>query len=250
VAAPAPPKPAAAPPTAAAGGTVVFTGLHIPKIEASVMEVRPDGSTGKSLQITKETYIGSGDADLSYPGDALLAARHASLGIREAKLLLKDLGSPNGTFLKQRQDSELTPGDIFLLGRTLFRFTTQSLDESAQAQAAAQRTVVLMGPPKLQKGPLTAKLEQVQLNGDVVQEFKLEKPEITLGRVNADLVFNNDPYMSGSHARIVAQPGRFLLQDLKSRNGIYRRIRAEIELRDGDEFFLGEQLFRAEIKTS
>jgi pSer/pThr/pTyr-binding forkhead associated (FHA) protein len=47
----------------------------------------------------------------------------------------------------------------------------------------------------------------------------------------------------------VAQPGRFLLQDLRSRNGVYRRVRAEVELRDGDEFFMGEQLFHVEVKT-
>ena len=56
--------------------------------------------------------------------------------------------------------------------------------------------------------------------------------------------------MSGEHARIVAQPGRFLLVDLKSRNGVYRKIRAELELQHGDEFFTGEQIFRADIKVS
>jgi pSer/pThr/pTyr-binding forkhead associated (FHA) protein len=54
--------------------------------------------------------------------------------------------------------------------------------------------------------------------------------------------------MSGTHARIVAQPGRFILQDLRSRNGIFRQVRNVIELEDGDEFFLGEHLFRVEIK--
>jgi len=77
----------------------------------------------------------------------------------------------------------------------------------------------------------------------------LDKPETTIGRTTGDLIFKDDPYMSGMHARIVAQPGRFILQDLKSRNGVYRRIRDEIELRDTDEFFLGEQLFRVEIQT-
>jgi pSer/pThr/pTyr-binding forkhead associated (FHA) protein len=47
----------------------------------------------------------------------------------------------------------------------------------------------------------------------------------------------------------VVQPGRFILQDLKSRNGVYRRIRDEIELKDLDEFFLGEQLFRMQVRT-
>jgi pSer/pThr/pTyr-binding forkhead associated (FHA) protein len=54
--------------------------------------------------------------------------------------------------------------------------------------------------------------------------------------------------MSGTHARIVAQPGRFILQDLRSRNGVFRRVRNEIELEDGDEFFLGEHFYQVEIK--
>jgi pSer/pThr/pTyr-binding forkhead associated (FHA) protein len=105
------------------------------------------------------------------------------------------------------------------------------------------------GPPKLQKGPVSAKLEHIKLNGEVVAEFKLEKPETSLGRTTGDLVFKDDPYMSGTHARIVAQPGRFVLQDLHSRNGVYRRVRNEIELTDNDEFFMGEQLFHVEVKS-
>ena len=246
--------PAAAPRTAAASsapatveGTQVFAGLHVPKIEASIVELKQDGSTGKSVRVSKETVIGRGTCDISYPSDLLLSPRHASLQIRAGKLVLKDLGSQNGTFHKQRQDAELTPGDVFLLGRELFRFVTQSMDEN---HTSTEGTQLSMGAPKLQRGPVTAKLERIQLNGEVIEEFSLEKPETTLGRTKGELTFKDDPYMSGTHARIVAQPGRFLLQDLKSRNGVYRRIRNEMELRDGDEFFLGEQLFRAEIKTS
>jgi pSer/pThr/pTyr-binding forkhead associated (FHA) protein len=227
----------------------VFTGLHTPKIEASFTEVKPDGSTGKTTRITKETTIGRADCDVSYASDALLSPRHASIGVREGKLLLKDLGSQNGTFIKQRQDTELLPGDVFLIGRELFRFKTQSLDETPD-QNSTMGTQVMTGAPKLQRGPVTSKLERIQLSGDVVEEFSLDKPETTLGRSKGDLVFKNDPYMSGTHARIVAQPGRFILQDLKSRNGVYRRIRAEAEMTDGDEFFLGEQLLRVQIKSS
>jgi len=134
-----------------------------------------------------------------------------------------------------------------LLGQDLFRFTTQSLDE-AERSNSGQGTVVWSGPPKLQRGPVTAKLEHILLTGEVIEEFRLENPETTLGRTNANLVFKDDHYMSGTHARIVAQPGRFVLQDLKSRNGVFRRVRNEIELEAGDEFFLGEHLFRVDIK--
>ena len=149
--------------------------------------------------------------------------------MREGKLVLKDLNSQNGSFIRQRQDTELTPGDIFLLGRELFRFVTQTLDESLD-QASTVGTAMWTAP-KLQKAPVTAKLEHIKLNGEVVAEFKLDKPETTLGRTTGDLVFKDDPYMSGTHARIVAQPGRFLLQDLRSRNGVYRRVRTEIDAR-------------------
>lgn len=208
------------------------------------MELRQDGTTGKSLRIVKETFIGRGTCDASYPNDVLLEQRHASLVKREGKLILRDLASPNGTFLKLRQDTELAPGDVFLLGRELFRFTTQRLDESL----AGGGTLKMTGAPNLQAGPITAKLEHIQLNGQLIEEFSLDKPETAIGRTTGDLIFKDDRYMSGTHARIVVQPGRFILQDLKSRNGVYRRIRGETELRDTDEFFLGEQLFRAEIQ--
>lgn len=247
----APKKPAQTAPArpsspSSAQATQVFKGLRFPKIDACIVELKADDSPGKATRIVKETYVGRGTCDISYPHDALLSLRHASLHKREGKLFLKDLESANGTFLKQRQDSELAPGDVFVLGRELFRFGTQRLDE---ASSSSQGTMVMSGAPKLQQGPITAKLERIQLSGEVIEEFSLEKPETTVGRTTGDLVFDDDPYMSGTHARIVAQPGRFILQDLKSRNGIFRRIRGEVMLQNGDEFFVGEQRFRVEIKA-
>jgi pSer/pThr/pTyr-binding forkhead associated (FHA) protein len=238
--------PPAVPKPAEGGGTQVFLGLHVPKIEAKIIEVKQDGSTGKSLRILKETFIGRGNCDASYPEDVLLAPRHASLRIREGKLFLNDLGTPNGTFVKLRQDTELSAGDIFLLGREIFRFTTQRMDDNP---ASLDGTLKMSGAPSLQPGPITAKLEHIQLSGELIKEYSLDKPETTIGRTTGDLTFKDDPYMSGAHARVVVQPGRFVLQDLKSRNGVYRRIRDEIELKDTEEFFLGEQLFRVEIQT-
>jgi pSer/pThr/pTyr-binding forkhead associated (FHA) protein len=234
-------------PAAGPEGTMVFEGLRTPSIEAHIAEKQHDGSWGNPLQIVGGVSIGRANCQINFPDDARLSERHAMLTNRQGKLLLEDFGSPSGTFIKQRQDSELVPGDVFLLGQDLFRFTTQSLDE-AENVSAGQSTLGWAGPPKLQRGPVTAKLEHIQLTGEVIEEFRLEKPETTLGRTNANLVFKDDHYMSGTHARITAQPGRFILQDLRSRNGIFRRVRNEIELENGDEFFLGEHLFRVEIK--
>ncbi len=228
---------------------MVFTGMRAPRLEATLTEVKADGSLGQAVNLGKESSIGRENCTLNFPNDALLSPQHASVLIREGKLILKDLNSQNGTFIKQRQDTELRPGDILLLGRELFRFTTQSLDEAA-GQPSLKGTWLMAGAPKLQRGPVTAKLEHIQLSGEVIEEFSLEKPEITIGRSQGDLVFKNDPYMSGRHARILTQPGRFILQDLQSTNGVYRRIKDEVELKDADEFFLGEQRFRVAVKIS
>lgn len=235
-------------PESAIEGTVVFSGLRAqPRTVVTISEKKPDGTIGKTLSVTADLSIGREGCDLNYPQDNLLSPRHASVVMREGALVLTDLNSQNGSFIRQRQDTELAPGDVFLLGRELFRFVTQSLDD-AMSKQQTEGTMV-WSVPKLQKGPLTSKLEHIKLNGEVVAEFMLDKPETTLGRTQGDLVFKDDPYMSGKHARIVAQPGRFVLQDLSSRNGVYRRVRAEIVLTDGDEFFMGEQLFHVDMKS-
>ncbi len=246
------PRPPVTPPRNISGptleGTVVFPGLRVAaRIEARISEKKADGTLGRAVPITQEAFIGRENCDFNYPQDTLISPRHASVSVREGKVVLKDLNSQSGAFVRQRQDTELSPGDIFLLGRELFRFATQNLDESLSRQSADGTAA--WGVPRLQKGPLTAKLEHIRLNGEVVAEFRLDKPETTLGRTTGDLIFKDDPYMSGTHARIVAQPGRFLLQDLRSRNGVYRRVRTEVELADGDEFFTGEQLFHVDVKN-
>jgi len=222
--------------------------VALPKIEAWLLELKTDGSRGEQRKVEGQTSIGRQGCDMTYADDGLLSPRHATVEVREGRVYLKDSDSLNGTFIKQRVDSELAPGDIFLLGRDLFRFNTQALDAN-QTPIPNQTTAYVVGAPRLQKGPVTARLEHIQLDGQVIEEFGLEKPETTIGRTRGDLVFKADPYMSGIHARVVAQPGRFLLQDLKSKNGVYRRIRQQVELKDGDEFFLGEQLFRMQIRT-
>ena len=209
--------------------------------------MKQDGTTGKVVRITKETLIGQGDCDLSYPADSLLSARHASVAVRGDKVLLKDLGSRNGTFVKQRKDMPLASGDVFLIGRQLFRFILEPAQEDTSDM---EGTRVMMGVPKFQPSAQAGKLERIQLTGEVIETFKIEKPETTLGRTRGDLTFKTDPYMSGEHARIVREGTTFLLRDLKSRNGVYRRIRGEAELGNGDEFFMGEQIFRIELKIS
>lgn len=202
-----------------------FPGLAGPRVEASITEVKPDGSWGETLVVQRELTIGREGCSLSYPQDSLLSPSHASVLLRGGGLFLRDRGSRHGTFIRLRQDVLLAPGQVFLVGQTLFRIT------------------VPPGPPAG-----TVSLEQIRLDGTLVAVFSLEKPETTVGRTRGDLLFRNDPYMSGLHACILNSTGRYILQDLKSRNGVYLRIGGEVELTDGDQFFLGEHLFQIRLQ--
>jgi hypothetical protein len=69
--------------------------------------------------------------------------------------------------------------------------------------------------------------------------------ENVIGR-DPDLAVRIDaPGVSRRHARILAEDGRFTLEDLGSKNGTYlgdQRLWSPAELADGDEFRLGQTL--------
>lgn len=77
------------------------------------------------------------------------------------------------------------------------------------------------------------------------QIFDLYKNEIYLGRdVSNDIVIN-DPEVSRKHARITAQAGGYVLEDLGSTNGTYingQRLMGPHMLRSGEVIMLGENV--------
>src|SRR5207237_9491434 len=95
-----------------AAATLAFRGFRLRKIEASVTELKPDGTDGKTVTIAEEATIGRENCTVTYPEDAMLSPSHASLAIRDGRRYLKDLRSQNGTFLRQPEDAEVTPGGV------------------------------------------------------------------------------------------------------------------------------------------
>jgi predicted Zn finger-like uncharacterized protein len=76
---------------------------------------------------------------------------------------------------------------------------------------------------------------------DAAKVFRLEKPRVTIGRQNADILLN-DREASRQHAALEVRDSRFFVQDLGSRNGTYvdgQKIDGEFEISDKGEFRVG-----------
>jgi hypothetical protein len=94
---------------------------------------------------------------------------------------------------------------------------------------------------------ITPKLRLIQEGGGDGEIYKLDTDETIIGRNNGDIRFPHDGYMSGRHARIIRRGENFVLVDENSRNGTFKRIDGEVELKAGDIILIGKQLFRFEL---
>jgi len=83
-------------------------------------------------------------------------------------------------------------------------------------------------------------------NGDVLQEYLLEKSEISIGRApNSDILLSKDKLTSRRHATVNFENGKYILHDEHSANGTFVNGQqlddlATLELHDGDHVGIGE----------
>lgn len=93
------------------------------------------------------------------------------------------------------------------------------------------------------------KLVTIDQSGKEGMTFSLKKGETVCGRVNGIILFFDDPYVSPTHGLFAFHDGKLTVTDKASLNGVYRRLRGEHVLSDGDFLRIGRQLFRFETMT-
>jgi pSer/pThr/pTyr-binding forkhead associated (FHA) protein len=113
------------------------------------------------------------------------------------------------------------------------------------------REIAVGSPGPLARGGVAAydrgfRLVVVHRDGTDGMAYSLMGHQIDIGRTDGDLLFD-DPHLAPRHARIVVSPNGWVLSPLELRNGVYLRLRAPIELSDGDYFLIGKQVLRYEI---
>lgn len=95
-------------------------------------------------------------------------------------------------------------------------------------------------------------------NGDIVQEYPLDKTEIAIGRApTSDILLSKDKLTSRRHATVHYENGQYLLRDERSANGTFvngQQIEEMVPqvLHDGDHVGIGEHelIFRSFASSS
>jgi pSer/pThr/pTyr-binding forkhead associated (FHA) protein len=81
-------------------------------------------------------------------------------------------------------------------------------------------------------------------SGTVTKTFTLDRGEAEIGRLDADILFSDDHFLSPIHARLELRDGVLYMRDLGSRNGSWLYIDQPTKLTDGDLMMVGSQVIR------
>jgi pSer/pThr/pTyr-binding forkhead associated (FHA) protein len=204
----------------------------------SLVLIRPDGSEGESMPLTDSTPVGRQLGGV-FASDLYLSPRHATFAFEGTQLFVRDDESLNGVYVRIDRDSpvELTENSVFRIGQELIRFN------AVVHQAVGNDGVEVMGSPD---PGYIGRLSLVVGRTTSGNSFPIPPQGLHLGRERGDLIFPEDGYVSGLHARIHAENGRVFLTDIGSSNGTFVRVSGRRAVRSGDLVLIGQQLFRAE----
>ena len=226
--------------------------------------IAKSGADGPSYPFGDLFDVGRTEGNVVVPEDPYLSPRHVRIVWQSGKLILRDLGSTNGVYLRlaasrdtspRREGSEvavpLIDQDMLLVGQQVLRLDILKEGEGGLGPASEHGTL-LFGSPA---APRYARLCQRTVEGITRDVFYIRKTETVLGRESGDVVFTEDPFLSRRHAAVRvlskdAGPGvapKLALVDLGSSNGTFLKTRADVELAPGDHFRVGQQLFRVDF---
>jgi pSer/pThr/pTyr-binding forkhead associated (FHA) protein/RNA polymerase subunit RPABC4/transcription elongation factor Spt4 len=103
-----------------ADGTYFYSSPKRPAI-FRIAQVLRGGLTGMLINTRDAVAIGRDGCDMNFPNDAYMSGRHCKVEVAGSRFTLSDSGSKNGTYVRIRNERELSHGDYVFIGRELLR---------------------------------------------------------------------------------------------------------------------------------
>ncbi len=217
-----------------------------PRTEFLVRLVLLD-ETGRELQThetrQQDTTIGRDEGDIRFTDDPFLSPLHSKLSWEDNGLVVRDLGSRNGTWVFLEEPHRLVDGDLLLIGSQLIKFRRLGYPGPFAPEVDATKRMGSMTP-----AADIASLTQLRADGSSRDVIQLSPGrDLHVGRERGDWLFPYDPSMSAQHALIRSEDADFVALDAGSRNGVAVAARGAIPLKTGSRLLVGDKLLRVEI---
>lgn len=109
---------------------IILAGQQLLRFEHDAFTMEPqlrlqlnNGDVSATYDLNRATTtIGRTQGEIQFADDAAMADLHARVERRGAECFVVDCGSRNGTFLRLTSDRPLKDGDVFIIGRHIFKF--------------------------------------------------------------------------------------------------------------------------------
>ncbi len=194
-----------------------------------------DISVARTVDVNKPTYlIGRDGADLVLP-DEYVSDFHAQLRAQGDVVVLEDLGSENGVYLRIADEMKLEDHDEIVTGHQRFIFRKSWDPPPAPPTSPFGRRAPVLGG---ERPGDAARLIQVYHGGTIGGMWRIAT-SLMIGKQNADVCEPDDPWLSPSHAIIERRGSDFYIKDTNSQFGTFIRLLESVELIDGDYFVVG-----------
>jgi pSer/pThr/pTyr-binding forkhead associated (FHA) protein len=186
--------------------------------------------------------VGRAKSSADFPGLSTMAVKHMKFRYEKTTLMVEDLGSLNGIYLRVTQPVTLIDGMRFRVGNQTIEF------HAAEPFDAVPPLMAEDGEEYCSRDlePLAC-LDLIRPNGRPGLRFPITRPDPTvIGREgpSTHIALTNDSAVSGKHAQIHREDGNFILEDLRSRNGTFVHILGAHPVKSGDVLLAGRVLFR------
>jgi pSer/pThr/pTyr-binding forkhead associated (FHA) protein len=190
-----------------------------------------------------DTAIGRQDGEIRFPDDPFLSPLHARISWEQDQLVVRDLGSRNGTWVFLEQPYRLLDGDQLLIGSQVMRFRRLGYPGPHAPEADATKRMGSLIP-----SADIASLTQLRSDGSARDVIHLSPGrDVRIGRDQGDWLFPYDPSMSGRHAVVRSEDADFILLDDGSRNGVAVAARGAMALSHNSRILVGDKILRIEI---
>ncbi len=185
--------------------------------------------------------IGRSKGVILFPDDPFVSPLHATLTVRDGKVVIRDDESTSGVFVSVAGQETIPPDSYFCTGLRLFRYA----GALEPAPPFVPGRLQVYGAP-VPTSQVHYSIEEILLGNRPGRSVITAGPILTIGQGKCDLSFPNDDGMAPRHCELSPMPTGAMIRDLSGGLGTFVRIVGERVLKPGDRVRIGQQTLQVE----